>query len=215
MKPATDAAIDYKNLVRSGYDACASDYAAARESGATALELLLPRLNAGSEILDLGCGCGQPVASTMAVNHHVTGVDFSSEQLRRARENVPAATFLEADVAQVRFDSASFDAVVAFYVIFHLPRAEQLDLLRSVWRWLKPGGYFLGTLSLWNEEPYTEDFFGVEMFWTNYSLEEYVELLNEIGFELLESSILNHGYSEDRPAESHPLVFAQKPQRDA
>jgi hypothetical protein len=86
---------------------------------------------------------------------------------------------------------------------------------RAVWLWLKPGGYFLGTLSLWNEEPYTEEFFGVEMFWTNYALEEYVEFLQRLEFEILETSILSHGYDEDRPAESHPLVFARKPQSDA
>ena len=215
MRPATDATVDYKNLVRDGYNACAADYAAARTSGPAPLDVLLARLDPDAEVLDLGCGCGEPIASTLAKNHHVTGVDFSSEQIRRAKENVPSATFMEADIAEVQFDSARFDAVVAFYVIFHLPRSEQRELLRSIYRWLKPGGYLLATLSVWNEDPYTEDFFGVEMYWTNYALEEYVQFVEEIGFERLETSVLSHGYAEDRPVETHPLVFVRKPASDA
>jgi ubiquinone/menaquinone biosynthesis C-methylase UbiE len=210
MKAANNPGIDYKKLVRDGYDRCATDYAAARSDGASRLDPLLSRLDPGSKVLDLGCGCGDPIAKALAVDHHVTGVDFSSEQIRRARELVPAATFIEGDALALRLPASTFDAIVAFYMIFHLPKAEQLELLRSIWMWLKPGGYFLGTLSLSNEEPYTEDFFGVEMFWTNYSLEEYLHVFQELGFELLEASTISHGYAEDRPVETHPLVFVRK-----
>jgi SAM-dependent methyltransferase len=215
MKPAKDSHSDYKKLVQDGYNACAKALAATREGGPPALDLLLPQLSRGAAVLDLGCGCGVPVARALAVHHRVTGVDFSSEQIRLARENVPSASFIEADIASLQLATSSLDAVVAFYVIFHLPRAEQLELLRSIWRWLKPGGYFLGTLSRWNEEPYTEDFFGVPMFWTNFGLEEYLQFLQRIGYHILETSMLGHGYGTNQPAEAHPLVFATKPKADA
>jgi SAM-dependent methyltransferase len=216
MKPTTDSRIDYKQLVHDGYNACAEAFAAAREGGPPALDLLLSRLSPGAEVLDLGCGCGVSVARVLAAAHHrVTGVDFASEQIRLARRNVPSATFLEADIASLQLEASSLNAVVAFYVLFHLPRAEQLHLLRSIWRWLKPGGYFLGSLSLWNEEPYTEDFFGVPMFWTNFGLEAYLEFLQEIGYQVLETSMLGHGYGSHQNAEAHPLVFAIKPSADA
>ena len=214
MKPVTDSRIDYKKLVHDGYNACAEAFAAAREGGSPALDLLLSRLSRGAEVLDLGCGCGVPVARALAAHHRVTGVDFSSEQIRRARENVPSASFIEADIASLHFEPSSLNAVVAFYVIFHLPRAEQIELLRSIWRWLKPGGYSLGTLSRWTEEPYTEDFFGVPMFWTNFGLEEYLQYLQQIGYQVLETSMLGHGYGTHQLAETHPLVFASKPNDD-
>jgi SAM-dependent methyltransferase len=215
MNPATDSRIDYKKLVQDGYNACATPFAAAREGGPSGLDLLLPRLRPGAEVLDLGCGCGVPVARALAARHRVTGVDFSSEQIRLARENVPSASFIEADIASLQLEPSSLNAVVAFYVLFHLSRAEQLDLLRLIWQWLKPEGYFLGTLSRWNEEPYTEDFFGVPMFWTSFGLEEYLHFLHEIGYEVLETSILGHGYGTRQVAEAHPLVFARKPIADA
>lgn len=211
MKPVDRPEAEYKTLVRDGYDECASDYLAARETGPAMLAPLLGRLTPGADVLDLGCGCGVPVAKTLALHHTVTGVDFSRSQLALARANVPSATFLESDLTDARFAPDSFDAVVALYVIFHMPRAEQLELLRSIWTWLKPAGYLFATFSHFNEAAYTEEFFGVEMFWTNFALDEYLRFLTDLGFELRETSVQTHGYDDDHPPESHPLVLAQKP----
>ena len=63
------------------------------------------------------------------------------------------------------------------------------------------------------EKGYTEDgFFGVTMYWSNYGIDEYRDLLTGIGFSLLELSTTGHGY-QDRPQQSserHPLILAQK-----
>jgi SAM-dependent methyltransferase len=213
MNPAVDPNIDHKALVREGYNRCARAYADARaKEPADELNLLLARVASPAAVLDLGCGSGIPVARTLAERFSVTGVDFSAEQIRLARKHVPAATFIECDLSQLDLPAASFHAVVAFYVLFHLPRHEQLGLLASIWKWLKPGGCFLGTLSRWDEEPYTEpDFFGVEMFWTNFGLERYQQILRNHGFELLHVTTTGHGYDDLRSPEQHPLVFARKP----
>jgi hypothetical protein len=64
MKPADDPRIDYRKLVRDGYDSCAPVFAAARSAEQQpGLELLLPRFAPGSRVLDLGCGAGVPVAA--------------------------------------------------------------------------------------------------------------------------------------------------------
>lgn len=213
MKPAIDPETHYKALVREGYDRCARAYADARATEPVGqLDLLLAHLAPSAAVLDLGCGSGIPVARTLAERCSVTGVDFSAEQIRLARQQVPAATFIESDLSDLELPGGSFDAVVAFYALFHLPRDEQLALLASVWGWLKPGGYFLGTLSPRDEAPYTEDdFFGVTMFWTNFALEQYEQVLRNLGFELLDVTTTGHGYSDPRPPEQHPLVFARKP----
>jgi ubiquinone/menaquinone biosynthesis C-methylase UbiE len=213
MKPAIDPQINYKQLVRAGYDRCAHAYREARAGGpTTGLALLFDHLSPPASVLDLGCGSGVPVARVLSERYEVTGVDFSAQQLELARQAVPSANFIESDLIALDLPANSFEAIVAFYVLFHLPRAEQVDLLASIWRWLKPGGYFLGTMSKRNEEPYTEDeFFGVEMYWTNFALDEYEQFLRDLGFELLESAIVGHGYEGDRRNEQHPLVFARKP----
>ena len=213
MKPANDPAIDYRRLVREGYDRCAAEFAAARAAETQAgLELIEARLTPGSRVLDLGCGQGVPVAASLAPNHRVTGVDFSSAQLALARANVPAATFVESDLMAVQFPDAAFDAVVAFYSIFHLPREEHPELFRRIHRWLAPGGLLLATVSHWREDAYTEDFFGVTMYWSNWGRADYESFATGLGFELLPSAVLSHGYGDEaaRKPESHPLLFARK-----
>lgn len=217
MKPADDPTVDYRKLVRDGYDRCSAAFSEARrhESGRE-LEPLSARLAPGSRILDIGCGAGVPISAALARVHRVTGVDVSSEQIGRARENVPNATFLLADAMSVDFPAASFEAVVSFYAVFHLPREEHEELFRRIERWLVPGGYLAATVARFREDAYTEDgFFGVRMYWSNWSREDYQEMLARLGFELLETRTIGHGYdsSEPRRPESHPLLFARKPER--
>ena len=113
----------------------------------------------------------------------------------------------------VEFPPSSFNGAVAFYSVFHLPREEHSELFRRIYRWLKPGGYLLVTLTLSIEEAYTEDdFFGVTMYGSNHSLDGYKDILTEVRFRILETSVIGHGYSEAHhaPDEQHPLVLAQK-----
>ena len=164
-------------------------------------------------MLDIGCGAGVPIAKSLAARYRVTGVDASPEMIQRAQQNVPTGDFICADIMSATFPPSSFDAVVAFYAVFHLPRQEHPDLFRRVHRWLKPGGYLLCTLSHYNEEGYTEeDFFGVTMYWSNYSLREYLEILTGAGFALLETKSTDSGYENATQefSEDHPLVLARK-----
>lgn len=214
MFPAIDPKMDYKALVRNGYDACALAYDDSRRAEAGAeLQRLRDRLNEGDAVLDIGCGAGVPIAKALAERFSVTGVDLSREMIRRAQQSVPNGDFRCADIMSLRFPPASFNAVVAFYSIFHLPREEHPRLFRRIHRWLAPGGYFLCTLSHYSEEGYTEDdFFGVTMYWSNYSLPEYLEILSRTGFVLVQSESTGSGYAESAQefTERHPLVLAQK-----
>ena len=133
--------------------------------------------------------------------------------IQRARANVPKGSFIHGDIMSLEFPPSSLNAVVAFYSVFHLPREEHPELFRRIYDWLQPGGNLLCTLTRLNEEAYTEDaFFGVTMYWSNYGLEEYKEILTRVGFKLLETSVIGHGYTEahQAPHENHPLVLAQK-----
>jgi len=214
MKPADDPNYDYKALVQRGYDRCAQEYNQARQDEAQPeLALLIKRLHQGARVLDIGCGAGVPIAQTLAQRFHVTGIDLSSKMIATAQSNVPEATFIQSDIMDAQFPKGHFDAAVSFYAIFHLPRQEHPELFRRIHSWLKGGGYFMGTVAQFNQSAYTEDdFFGETMYWSNFCLEDYQNLLTEIGFQLFEAGALGHGYNadEDIPEEHHPLVFAQK-----
>ena len=217
MNP-TDRHTNYKTLVQRGYDRCADAYHHARSNEAgPELDLLTTRLKDGANVLDIGCGTGVPHGQALAQRFTVTGVDSSGAMIQRARMNVPQGNFIHGDIMAVDFPPSSFEGIVAFYSIFHLPKEEQPNLFRRIYDWLRPGGHFLCTLTHASEEGYTEvDFFGVEMYWSNYCLADYKEILSQIGFSLLETSAAGHGYkaAEQAPHENHPLVLARRPSAD-
>jgi SAM-dependent methyltransferase len=80
---------DPTDLVRRGYDAVSDRYrcdGAPDGQYAPWLASLHERLPADASVLDLGCGCGVPVArSLLRAGHDVTGTDLSEVQIRRAR----------------------------------------------------------------------------------------------------------------------------------
>jgi cyclopropane fatty-acyl-phospholipid synthase-like methyltransferase len=209
----SDPARDYRPLVRRSYDEIAGEFNRTRilESPGE-LAPLLEALTPGSTILDLGCGSGVPITKALAGPHNVIGLDLSSRQLANAVVQVPSADFLQGDMSRCHFRSGSFDAVVSFYAIFHLPLAYHAPLIARIADWLTPGGYFLATLSPNRQEGYTEaDFFGAEMFWSNLSLPEYRAILASSGFEILRETVVGHGYSDDdAKPEHHPLVLARR-----
>lgn len=213
MQAASDPNLDYKALVQHGYDLCAAAYEQARRREAyIELDLLTRHLPDGAHVLDIGCGAGVPITYTLAQRFRVTGVDISGEQIRRARRNVPTGTFIQGDIMSVDFPPAHFEAVLAFYAIFHLPREEHPGLFRRIHAWLKPGGCLLATLASVAEVAYIEDdFFGVTMYWSNYGLDDYKAILARTGFRVLETAIVGHGYAEEQqaPLELHPLILAQ------
>lgn len=178
---------DPKAIVRRGYDLVSRAYRADdADDGEYAawLDLLEERIEPGARILDLGCGCGVPVARGLAGRYEVTGVDLSPVQIARARELVPGATFVCADMAEVTFPDESFAAVTCFYALIHLPVAEQPALLRAVRRWLRPGGVFLATVGHTEWTGTEKDWLGVrggDMWWSHADIQTYRLWLDEAG----------------------------------
>ena len=172
--------------VEAGYDALAPtflEWTEAIEGDPTErfLDDLAARLPADARVLDLGCGAGR--AAKRLERFEVVGVDVSQEQLRRARANAPAATFVQGDFARLDFRDGSFDAVVALFSIVHVPRAEHAELLGRIVRWLAPGGLFLASLSQVGGPDRAYEWLGVEMFFSGWDAATNSRLVREAGFE--------------------------------
>ncbi|AEO62509.1 uncharacterized protein THITE_2106741 [Thermothielavioides terrestris NRRL 8126] len=142
-------------------------------------------------ILDLGCGPGIPVTRLLLDGGaDVVANDISPKQLAMARERCPQAHFVGGDAAALAFEPASFDGVVSFFTIFHLPRAEQKGLLAKVCAWLKPGALFAFNLATVDEEEIYGEFLGHGMFWSSYGVEANVAMVREAGLEVVEVEVL-------------------------
>lgn len=181
----------HKQTVESGYDQMAEHYLATKnpEDPLTleTLENLARNLPPEAHVLDLGCGAGVPAASWLARRFRVTGVDVSAKQLDLARRLVPGATFVKADMMELNFAQETFDAVVAFHSIIHVPRQEHPTLLERINGWLKPGGSFLATLTMTEFEGQDNNWegWGATMRWSHYDRETNLGMLREAGFDLV------------------------------
>jgi ubiquinone/menaquinone biosynthesis C-methylase UbiE len=201
---------DPKETVRRGYDQISRLYRTDDdgEGGyAPWIAALLERLRPGSAVLDLGCGCGVPVARALAAaGHAVTGVDFSAVQIERARVLVPRAEFQCADATQVEFPDAAFDAVVSFYALIHIPLEEQPPLLAKVARWIKPGGWFVATVGKWEQTGSNEDWLGdgTPMWWSQADAATYREWMGQAGLTVESEEFIAEGTS------GHALFWARR-----
>jgi SAM-dependent methyltransferase len=180
--------------VQAGYDALAPHFGewGSRVEGdpwERFLDELAGRLDDGARVLDLGCGNGAKIAR-LAARFDVVGVDLSEEQLRLARAAVPEATFVQADFAEADFPDGSFDAVTALYSIVHVPRDEHPAVFQRVLSWLRPGGYFLASMSHVGGPDRTEEWLGVDMFFSSFDAETNSRLVGEAGFELLVDEVV-------------------------
>jgi ubiquinone/menaquinone biosynthesis C-methylase UbiE len=99
-------------------------------------------IHSDTKILDLCCGCGQATKFLVKSSQNVTGLDASPLSLKRARQNVPQAQYVEAFAEKMPFAENEFD-LVHTSVALHEMETEQLQkILNEVYRVLKPGGVF-------------------------------------------------------------------------
>jgi SAM-dependent methyltransferase len=163
------------------------------------LDWLDQRLGPSSKVLELGSGTGRPVAARLASRHSYLGVDLSSEMVAVARSNVPAARFKVADMCQVDFPAAEFDAVIAFHSIIHVPRADHPAMFSRIRRWLRPGGYFVGSLSVGDLPAGVEDDWldAGPMYWSGWDADTNRRMLGDAGFDMIEASVLSQMEGDD------------------
>jgi cyclopropane fatty-acyl-phospholipid synthase-like methyltransferase len=185
---------EVNEIVAAGYDRVADRYVELESPGTPwprmrRLQGLLERIPEGGEVLDVGCGNGVPALEAIAERHRATGIDLSSAQIEAAARSVPEARLFHADVSACDFGHGSFDAIVALYVLEHIPRENHRQLIARFFRWLRPGGYLLfttepsedpGTVGEWLDEP---------MFFSQFDQATTRRIVEGVGFELLDQEV--------------------------
>lgn len=103
------------------------------------------RLDAGKNVLDVGCGAGNDaceLAARVMPGGRVTGVDLSesliAEAVRRSSNRNLPVSFEIGDAKSLRFADHTFDAVRCERMLMHVPDPSQA--LSEMVRVLRPGG---------------------------------------------------------------------------
>ena len=98
------------------------------------------------DILEIGCGqgTGARIIYDLFTPQRYVGIDLDPRMIRRAIRRsgtLPNTTFLERDVTSLEFPDATFDLVLDFGILHHVP--DWRNALAEVHRMLRPGGEFL------------------------------------------------------------------------
>jgi tellurite methyltransferase len=106
-------------------------------------------------VLDAGCGTGRNLLYFLKSDAQVYGVDQDPEAIAQLKTLAsafphinPEENFNIAPVEQLPFENDSFDLVISSAVLHFAENQEHFEaMLTSMWRVLKPGGYFFCRLA--------------------------------------------------------------------
>jgi len=175
-----------------------SDSYAARDQGKTSVTAL-----------EVGCGAGIPTTQLLASvkNINITANDISPKQISLARQNLvslphssSSITLMKGDMMALSFPRSNFDAVVAMYSIFHLPRPEQPILLSKISAWLKPEGLLLCCFPSEELEQLVETDWlekGAWMYWSSWGKNKSLEMVRDVGLEIIMEQVIEDEGNDD------------------
>jgi ubiquinone/menaquinone biosynthesis C-methylase UbiE len=154
------------------------------------------KLAANSRVLELGCGPGslwRPNLARIPAGWQITLTDFSPGMLAEARSNLGGAhpfIFEQADAQALPFADASFDAVIANHMLYHVP--DRPKAFAEIRRVLRPEARFYAAT---NGENHLR-----EVYELVHQFDATAELWNRITFRL------ESGTAELTPFFSHVLL---------
>ncbi len=142
-------------------------------------------LPVSASILDVGCGYGRLCNQLENIGYqNIIGIDISKEMVRQGIERFPGLDLRCINLVEnTSFQDESFDAIIMFAVLTCcFSDEEQQDLINSVFRVLKPGGFI-----------YMSDYFLQENHRNITRYNAYHEKYGLYGvFELEDGAVLRH-----------------------
>jgi len=141
-----------------------------------------------NKILDLGCGMGHYSNYVYNKGFKVTGIDFSEEMIKIAKNNNSDISFLVSDICNLDvLQSEKYDGIIIAYVLQHLSKKEVEQLFSNIKDYLESSAKLLiflreGTSIVEEVEPIDTRF---KYIINEYSKDEIKQILYKNNFEIL------------------------------
>lgn len=137
------------------------------------------------DILDVGCGSGEPIARDLiAAGCAVVGVDSSRSLIQLCRRRFPDHAWIAADMRNLDL-GRRFGGVIAWHSLFHLRPDDQRRMVEVLARHMAPGGPLMFTSGGRCDETIGE-WRGEALYHASLDPDDYSALLDEAGFSLIE-----------------------------
>jgi 2-polyprenyl-3-methyl-5-hydroxy-6-metoxy-1,4-benzoquinol methylase len=139
------SAYDYSIYYRRFHDESEAHAESMARYMASVIAADLPQDRA-SAVLDVGCGFGFALRALRSLGFHdIQGIERSPEQARACEGAGLPVKLCDDSIAWLASRPAAFDCVLLLDVLEHVPREEQIDLLRAIHSCLRPGGRLIVT----------------------------------------------------------------------
>jgi ubiquinone/menaquinone biosynthesis C-methylase UbiE len=185
----------YLDQIRTAYDLVAADYEELlRDSLAEApldramlgtfAELV--RAAGGKRVLEVGCGPGRITTYLDSLGLDVSGVDLSPRMIEVAQARLPHLRFDVGSMTALDLPDESFDGLVAWFSIIHLPTELMPTVFAEFRRVLRPGGQVALTFQAGEERVRIDNAYGhdIEIDLYKRTPEVVAELLEGAGLEV-------------------------------
>jgi SAM-dependent methyltransferase len=181
---------------QSSYDRIAQDYATRvygelhqKPFDRKLLDDFASRVKGRRPVCDLGCGPGHVARYLHDLGVEVFGLDLSPGMLEQARRLNPGTHFREGNMLSLDVPDCSWAAVVAFYSIVNIPKAEIPQAFGEIDRVLKPGGLFFVAFHLGTEVLREEELWGhkISLDFVFFERKEVELYLTDAGFAIKDS----------------------------
>ncbi|MEP3350296.1 MAG: class I SAM-dependent methyltransferase [Marinomonas sp.] len=171
--------------------------------GVSQFERAIEYASGGTKALDVGCGAGgRFIRILQGHGFSVTGLDVSEEMIKLARRNHPEHTFVHQDICAWETEE-TFDFIVAWDSIFHLPLAMQKPVISKLCRLLRNGGVLIYTFGN-AEGEHTDQWLDDTFYYSSIGINENIRLLMDKGLSILHLEL-------DQYPEKHVYTIATKP----
>jgi len=131
-----------------GYNDHADEFTSRRHStiGVREVERWAQALPPNAAVLDLGCGIGEPIGAALErAGCDIYGIDASPRMIDAFKRRLPQAHAACEAAEESPFFNRTFDGIVAWGLMFLLPREAQEQIIAKAARALKPNGSFMFT----------------------------------------------------------------------
>ena len=163
------------------------------------LERFAALLSPGAEVLDLGCGSGEPMARWFIERGFaLTGVDSSRSLIELCRVRFPERDWIVSDMRALEL-GRGFHGLLAWHSFFHLSPGDQRPMFERFAAHLAPGGVLMFT-SGGEEGEAIGEWQGEPLYHGSLDTAEYRALLVANGLEVVEHVV-------DDPGCGHATVW--------
>ncbi|MDY0328466.1 MAG: class I SAM-dependent methyltransferase [Arcobacteraceae bacterium] len=158
-------------------------------------QLLLQTFEKNSKLLEIGCGSGRD-ASFISKNHFdVTAIDGAKNMIEEAKKIHPELSeklFYKTLPNDLEFDT-KFDGIYSIATLMHLSKIDLEETILKIYNLLNQDRKFLMSVSLFRDDIDENGFDDKGRFFLVLSFDEWINLLEYIGFRILETKTNSDG----------------------